>query len=388
MNGKILFSKVYNRKNQLNKEGKAPIEICCYLNQKRRYISTGIFIAPNDWNDNKKIIRQNSDLSITQNKILDQQINQLENLELDCYQRGEPPTLAIVDRLKQQPTDKSDFLAFVSQQLADKKGVSFETIKAYRQLLKYLTDWKGRVSFADLTYSFVDSFSNHLLNKGLNQNSVNKHLRSLRAMINSAINNGLMDLNKYPFRNYRIKHVAANRAHLTPEEIERIETLTIENPTLAAVRDMYLFSVYTGLRYSDIIRLTAENIVTTGNKTFLTLTMQKTALPLNIPLHALFDGKPITLINKYLTDRRATIFPPYTNGYINENLRQIAQLADIKKHITFHTARHTAATYLLNKGVNIVIVQKILGHTNVSTTEIYAKMLGATIEKELTAIFK
>lgn len=389
MNNKILYTKVFNRKNQTNKEGKAPIEICCYLNKRRRYLSTGIYIAPSDWNEKKRVIRQNSDLAITQNALLDQQINQLEKLELQAIEHGEPLTLSVLDDFKNAPTDKTDFLAFVRRQIDEKKGCVIGTIISYQQLLKKLKGWKTTISFSDLTYSFVEGFENYLLGLGLCQNSANRHLRNLRTMINSAINNGLLDANQYPFRNFHIRRIQSDRAHLTAEEIERIENLVIEdNPALKAARDMYLFSIYTGLRFSDVERITPRNVVTTANKTFLTLTMQKTTQPLNIPLHALFCGKPIELIKQYSTADRPTIFPHFHNQYINRLLKEIARRANIQKRVTFHTARHTAATYLLNKGANIVVVQKILGHTDVSTTQIYAKMLGATIEKELQTIFK
>ncbi len=381
MNTKILFSKVYNRKNQLNSEGKAPIEICAYLNGKRRYFSTKIFIRPQEWDNKRKQIKNTNQTAVKNNKIISELVERLENAEFAAMQNGQL-SLTILDSANRQ-TDKNDFLAFVSRQIAEKKDCARHTINGYKQLLKNLNQYKSRVSFSDLTYSFIDGFNKYLISKGFKPNSANGNLRMLRAMINSAINNGLIELNAYPFRNFHIKRVQTERAHLTAEEIERIEQLTIENPTLAAVRDMYLFSVYTGLRHSDIIRLTAANVVSTGNKTFLTLTMQKTARPLTIPLHALFNGKPIAILKKYETADRPTFFPPHDNGYTNKLLKEIANRADIKKRITFHTARHTAATYLLNKGVNIVIVQKILGHTELATTEIYAKMLSTTIEKEL-----
>lgn len=382
MNGKILYTKVYNRKNRLNGEGKAAVEVCAYLNGKRRYFSTKIFIRPQEWDSRRKQIKNVNQTNVKYNKIISDFVERLENAEFSAMQSGQL-SLSVLDNANSGQTDKNDFLAFVSQQIAEKKDCARNTINGYKQLLKNLNQYKSRVLFADLTYSFIDGFNKYLINKGFKPNSANNNLRLLRAMVNSAINNGLMDLNAYPFRNFHIKRVQTDRAHLTAEEIERIEQLTIENPTLAAVRDMYLFSVYTGLRHSDIIRLTAQNVIRTGNKTFLMLTMVKTTRPLTIPLHALFNGKPIAILKKYETAARPTFFPQHDNGYINKLLREIIKRANIQKRVTFHTARHTAATYLLNKGVNIVVVQKILGHTELSTTQIYAKMLGATIEKEL-----
>lgn len=382
MRTKILYTKVFNRKNKLNKDGHAPIEICACLNGKRRYFSTKIFIAPKDWDAKHKQLKNTTQTNVKYNKLINDFINRLEEIELTAPNNL---GLSVLDEINKPTIDKNDFVAFVQMQI-DTMQKSPATIKAYKELTKHLNNYKSKIYFTDLTFGFVESFNKYLLSTGMCQNSANKYLRILRATINSAINNGLIDANKYAFRNYKIKHIQTNRYHLTPEEIDTLENLKIDNELTKTIRDMYLFAVYTGLRYSDVIRITEKNIIVTGGESYLQITMQKTSIPLMIPLSALFYGKPKMLIDKYKDTDNNTIFPKIDNRIINNKLKELAQLADIKKNITFHTARHTTATYLLNKGVNIVIVQKLLGHTSVSTTEIYAKMLSTTIEKELKAI--
>ena len=213
MNTKILFSKVYNRKKQLNSEGKAAIEICAYLNGKRRYFSTKIFVRPQDWDNKHKQIKNTNQTAVKNNKIISEFVERLENAEFAAMQSGQL-SLNILDNANRQ-TDKNDFLAFVSRQIDQKKDCARNTISGYKQLLKNLNQYKSRVTFADLTYSFIDGFSKYLINKGFKPNSVNGNLRMLRAMINSAINNGLMELNAYPFRNFHIKRVQTDRGFCT-----------------------------------------------------------------------------------------------------------------------------------------------------------------------------
>lgn len=122
-------------------------------------------------------------------------------------------------------------------------------------------------------------------------------------------------------------------------------------------------------------------------KEWLIKTMEKTNENVRIPIYEIFNGKPVEILAKYKNFGSIFCFKHLTNQHVNRQLKSIASLAGIEnKTITFHTARHTTATYLLYKGVSITTVQKILGHKKLATTQIYAHIMDLTIEKELTAV--
>lgn len=217
---------------------------------------------------------------------------------------------------------------------------------------------------------------------------MNKYFRHIRKFVNLAINKDLFDLNKYPFRKFKAKTESTKREYLTPEEVERLEDLTLpeDKKHLKKVVDMFLFSCYTGLRFSDLTALTPESIVTEDGKQWIVIKMQKTKEMVRIPLYLLFDGKGIDIVKQHTTDARKLIFDDFTNQYVNRCLKEIAVEAKINKPITFHTARHTQATYLLYKGASITTVQKLLGHKKLQTTQIYSKVMDMTIVSELEGI--
>ena len=149
---------------------------------------------------------------------------------------------------------------------------------------------------------------------------------------------------------------------------------------------MFLFSCYTGLRFSDLSALRKDNIQSINGEKWLNVTMQKTKQSIQIPLFLLFDNKPIEIIERYIEPDRKYIFDDLTNQYVNRKLKELAKLVGIEKNVTFHTARHTQATYLLYKGVNVTTVQKLLGHKKLETTLIYTKVMNRTITNELKAV--
>lgn len=162
--------------------------------------------------------------------------------------------------------------------------------------------------------------------------------------------------------------------------------MNLENKKLRYARDLFLFSCYTGLRFSDVVTLEPTNIQTIDGKKWLVKNQQKTDEKIKIPIYLLFDGKPLKIIQNYFLLGSKTLFKRITNTSINTSLKRIFALAGIDKHVTFHAARHTTATYLLSKKVSIFVVQKILGHAKIDTTQIYTHLIDETIINSLKDI--
>lgn len=195
-------------------------------------------------------------------------------------------------------------------------------------------------------------------------------------------------MQKYPFRKYKIRYMETKRTHLTPEELHKFEMVeTGRLRSLKRCKDMFLFSCYTGLRFSDIVSIKKENFHYIDDKLWLIYSSVKTDVHVRLPLELLFEGKAIAIYERY-KHHMYTLFnvSPDCNSSTNKQLARLTEMAGIKKKISFHTARHTNATLLLYNGANITTVQKLLGHKSVRTTEIYSNIMDMTIVRDLQKI--
>ena len=173
-----------------------------------------------------------------------------------------------------------------------------------------------------------------------------------------------------------------DRGYLTEQELERILQKDFNSRRLEQVRDVFIFSCFTGLSYVDVKNLTKENVcISFDGKQWLRLHRQKTSTAVNLPLLK----TPLAILKKYedkLSDGR--LLPVLSNQKLNSYLKEIADICGIKKNLTFHLARHTfATTTTLAKGVPIETVSKMLGHTNIKTTQIYARITNDKIREDM-----
>ena len=246
-----------------------------------------------------------------------------------------------------------------------------------------LQEFRPGLDFKDITYTFLKDFEAYLREKGNGVNTVAKHLRQLRTLINEAINQGYIHADAYPFRKFKIKQEKGRHEFLTPDELRKLEKIEISDKKLRHVLDAFLFCCYVGLRFSDFCQLSPANFIKINGKKWLYFKSIKTGIELRIPLHLLFEGKALAILERYSIEEFASLG---SNSEVNKALSVIAGMARIKKHVTYHTARHTCATLLIHQGVPITTVQKLLGHTSVKTTEIYSEILSNTIVKDLKAV--
>ena len=210
-----------------------------------------------------------------------------------------------------------------------------------------------------------------------------KHIQRLRRMVTLAYQ--LEWIDNDPFRKFKQKLQPTHRGFLAAGELERIEELNIDSLRLKTVRDLSVFSCYTGISYIDLMLLTNESLALGMDKTYWIVTKrQKTKNPVKIPLLV----KALDLIEFYRNDKRSvinnTLFPRISNQKMNAYLKEIAPLAVIHKNLTFHMARHTFATTItLTNGVPIETISKMLGHTKLSTTQIYAKVIERKVSDDM-----
>ena len=352
------------------------------LNQRKVYFKTNIYLKPEHWDKQTSQVcnhPQANDL----NTMLFEFILHLQAIELSLWKRGIPVTLSLLkDAIKKDKPVNVTFPVFarIYVQESDRKRSTKENLMT---TVTVLQEFRPGLDFKDITYTFLKDFEVHLKEKGNSVNTVAKHMRQLRTLVNEAINQGYIPSDAYPFRKYKIKQEKGRKEFLTPDELKRLENLDVDKK-LRHVLDAFLFCCYTGLRYSDFCQLTPENIIRVNGKRWLYFKSVKTDVEIRLPLHLLFEGKALAVLERYdiVTDF-AKIGP---NSEANKHLAQLATLARIRKHITYHTARHTCATLLVHQGVPITTVQKLLGHTSVRTTEVYSEVLSNTIIRDLKAV--
>ena len=271
--------------------------------------------------------------------------------------------------------------AITSVTTSDKKPKTKENLLTTIHILKA---FRPGLDFADLTYSFIKEFESYLRSRGNSINTIGKHLRQIRTLVNEAINDGYIPSEAYPFRKFKIKQERTTHKFLTPDELRRMEALKPKTTKEQHVLDAFLFCCYTGIRYSDFCQMTSNNIVIVNKTRWLFLKMQKTSIEIKLPLSLLFNGKALDIIDKYKSIEALSAIP--FNSETNRLVTSLGIQANIKKHLTFHTSRHTCATLLIYQGVPLTTVQKILGHTSIKTTQIYSEILSDTIVKDLKHI--
>ena len=352
------------------------------LNQRKVYFKTNIYLKPEHWDKQTSQVcnhPQANDL----NSMLFEFVLHLQAIELSLWKRGIPVTLSLLkDAIKKDKPVNVTFPVFARTyiQESDRKRSTKENLMT---TITVLQEFRPGIDFKDITYTFLRDFEVHLKEKGNSVNTIAKHLRQLRTLVNEAINQGYIPSDAYPFRKYKIKQEKGRKEFLTPDELKRLENLDVDKK-LRHVLDAFLFCCYTGLRYSDFCQLTPENIIRVNGKRWLYFKSVKTDVEIRLPLHLLFEGKALAVLERYdiVTDF-AKIGP---NSEANKYLAQLAAFARIRKHITYHTARHTCATLLVHQGVPITTVQKLLGHASVRTTEVYSEVLSNTIIRDLKAV--
>lgn len=391
------------RLSKLQKTDPATVFARISVNGRRCEISLKKKINPQNWDDVKGKARGTKD----EIRKLNEHIERVRTLIADGYH-------ALVQQKKVVTVDavKALFLGNDENEMTliklgeyhnseMKNKLADGTMKNYYTTQKYIAKFlkeklhRNDISLAELNYKFIIDFETYLSKhqpkdhqKPLHNNGIMKHLERLCKMVNMAVT---MDwLAKDPFAKFKQHFDKVERFYLTKEELAAIEKKKFTIERLQTVKDLFLFSCYTGLAYIDTMNLTTENIIKgiDGNDWLIT-SRQKTDTDVRVPLLPQAEA----LIKKYKNHPKAsnhgTLFPVISNQKTNAYLKEIADLCNINKAITFHIARHTFATTItLSNGVPIESVSKMLGHTTIRSTQVYAKVVEQKLSEDMLNLRK
>lgn len=382
---KICFKLVLNRENNLNTDILYMVEVEAKLLSDKVYLPTNVFLRPKHWNHFQQEVVSSHPNHELLNRFLQEIMLKLEWKELQMWKNNTPLTLKqlLMSNNECKEVDSPSFINFCSEYIrVSRKRES--TKKNLMTTVKVLSSFNPTTSFNDITYEYIMEFEKFLFDRRYKINTIIKHIKHLRSFYNEALNRKLIRNGENAFKRYKMLKGEAKYTFLLPDELNKLENLTLigKNRKMRHTLDAFLFCCYTGLRYSDFCSLTKDNLVIIDNKVWLMYKSVKTEVETRLPLYLLFNGKAISILDRYEGEMEA-FFRINSNSCIDKELKKIKTLAGINTHISFHTARHTNATLLVYKGVNITTVQKLLGHKNIRTTQHYADILPQGIVNDL-----
>lgn len=389
---KMIFKvSYYVRSNYENKQGKSPLMIRIFLNGEMLNVgSSGICIDKKLWDSSTSRMKGRSSESLNLNAQLDNISSSLQTI----FKKHEFDEDLTLDKIKSiflgKNKVKTTFVEFYDKYLEDIKaqvgaGKSIALYHKYSAARKHFVNFLhtkyGRKDLmpGELTHLIIHDFEIYLRTVvALKPNSATKTLKFFKTVVIFAQKCGVMTHDPFLNHHFHLEHV--DRGFLTDDEIRRIMERDFDILRPEAVRDIFIFSCFCGLAYIDVAHLTRENIVTLDNRKWIIINRQKTNVQSNIPLMEI----PQMIITKYEGKTKdGRLLPVLSNQKINAYLKEIADLCGIKKQLSYHLARHTFATMSLSKGVPIESVSKMLGHTNIKTTQIYARITNKKIEQDM-----
>lgn len=357
---------VFDRKKQADNEfntGLLQIEVRESKSNKSSYISTGIKLFKNQFSTKNGFtcVKHNNAVAITaKGRRIYTEIEQFV-LSDKCR--------TIHDAKKYNSKENSnEFIPFVIDSLSRKK-IAFGTLKYHNTLIRRLKEFGKIVSFGDLTYENILLFDAFLKSMDNGSSTLNKRHSVLRQYIKEAVN---MDyITADPYNKFRMPaKKSKDPVFLDEAEINRILKYTPEIAKLQQIKDLFVFQMFTGLAYSDLMNFTRGSVSEMEGYKVVRSNRIKT----DESFISLFLPEAEKIADKY--NYR---LPKISNQKYNDFLKLLGVGANIKKNLTTHVARHTYATYLLNKGIPIETVSRAMGHSNIMQTQHYAKILGKKV---------
>lgn len=277
-------------------------------------------------------------------------------------------------------TPSINFIAFIESECKI-AAIRESTRKLHENTAQVLKLYNPKLLLSQIDHQELVKIHSFMKEKPLAANTIARHMKVIKRYVNLARQKDF--LSSDPFFGFRIRSEETFKESLTEQEIAKIEHYRLHQTNRNEILDAFLFSCYTGLRYSDIRLIGKHNLQKINNKNWLILRMQKTSVEVRIPISSIFNGKAMEILQNYRSRRFRYFSLLPNNQKINRELLRLSKTLKINRHLTFHCARHTCATLLLQRGVRITTIQKILGHKNIVTTQIYSAITDLTIEKDI-----
>ena len=386
----------YAKSTKANAAGLLPIYVRLTVDGKRLEFSTKKFVETSKWSSELSKMKGTTEEARSINSYLDLMKTKVFNAQMELMHRNENLTIENFKERLLGTEQRQRMLIPIFQDHNNKikelvgKEYAPGTLERYKTSLSHTIEflqWKYKVSDIEITkidHAFVTDYEFWLRSvRNCANNTAVKYIKNFNKIIKLCLANDWLDKN--PFANYKSKVKEVERVYLSEEEILNIINKDFKTERLSLVRDIFLFSCFTGLAYIDVKNLTKSHIsIGIDGEKWIFTHRQKTETASKIPI------LPVTqmIIDKYANHPKSNnedkLLPILTNQKMNAYLKEIAGVCEIEKELTFHIARHTfATTVTLTNGVPIESVSKMLGHKNLRTTQHYAKVLDKKVSEDM-----
>lgn len=384
------------KRKKLLKSGKAALFIKISINKKHTEFVLRCTIDPKLWSAETSAAKGNSQEAKLVNEFINSAKFKFQSIINKLNNEGiEISAINLKNKyLGIEPKTKSILEIFHDHNLKMKaligKGYSYGTHKnystSYRHIMRFILFKykKNDLEVSKINHDFISSYVFYLKSeKSCNHNTTMKQLTNLKKIIRIALYNEW--LKKDPFLNYKLSWKKVDRDFLSEDELESLVKKQFTFDRLQVVKDCFLFACYTGLAHSDLKLLTNKNLINgVDNKLWISIKRKKTNVQSNIPLLPVAKA----IIDKYkdhpIVVEKGVLLPVYSNQKMNAYLKEIADICKITKTLTSHVARHTFATTItLNNDVPIESVSKMLGHSSLEMTKIYARLLDKKVGRDM-----
>ena len=394
--------KLILRTNQKDQTGKSPLYIRIIKDRKTKFITAGLKLKESDWDEAKQRVKKSYPNSARMNAALAQKIADAEGQIADMERKVKTVS---IKKLKEAIKGKEvpNFFEYSRKHCERiRNNVSISTYKNYHAYLDKFEKWVGtkEVYFDDITVSLLMDYMSYLSNELKNGNTTQRYsIMILAIMFKEAIKEDLIPEYMYPFSKLKLKKDPSRRQFLKKEQFEAIIKYKLDEKSKASVyRDMFIFSIFAGgLRFSDVLEFQVKHFNEEERR--IQKVIRKTGR-----MHQFKIGQlALDIINKYKKENAEQddfIFPVITNKELylkndefrytfiesankaaNFQLQRIAKKLEIPVKVTFHISRHTFATNALNNGMRIEHVSKLMDHRDISTTQVYAKIISEELDK-------
>lgn len=379
-------------------DGKCPVYVRCTMNNQRFELSTGLFIVPNLWDNVTQQIKGRTEDSTTLNKRLDKLTTKIQDaFNVLASTKDDFTVLELRDKVlgRRKIVGLMEVFNYTVKDVEAKVGIDYSegTYSHYKTTRDRLGEFvilefkRNDIPLSMVTFGFINSFDVHLKTKyELKPNSALTYHKHLSKALKNPL--ALECHIENPYEIFTPSRNKTNRDYLTLKEVERIRNKLLKTQRLSLVRDVFVFACYTGLAYAELEELNQNHIHLgdDGNK-WIIIDRSKTDGRSRVPL--LPAAKKI--LKKYenypQNNAEGKLLPIRSNQKMNEYLKELADICGINKNLSMHVARHTFATSItLSNGVPIETVSKMLGHSSLKTTQIYARILDSKISKDMSKL--
>lgn len=361
---------VFDRKHTASKTTKGTVQIEILFERKRKWISTGVRLYSDQWSEKNKV--KNTVQSIDLNERLDAQIQNINEFINSLIKNKEPFNFEKLEHFLKYSQQKESFLDFIKRRVSERTDLRKGTLNTHATLINSLEEFGRIVYFSDITTANIMYYDDFLHKKYNKQTTVHGYHKRLKRYINEAIKYELLKDNPYNRLKFD-RGKSEGIKYLTMDQIKQIQNLEITSESISKVRDLFVFQCFTGLSYADLSKFDFSGVIKKGSKFFIRDIRIKTEEE-----YFLMLLKPaMEILRKY--DFK---LPIISNYQYNLRLKVVQEIARIKQSLHSHMARHSFAVMALNMGVSIENLAKMMGHTDIKTTQIYAKVLNKSVQEE------